>query len=92
MSQSRNANDPGAPVRFRKWWRGYQSGQVARFGTSVARELVDKGVAVAYRPSKEEAERDADLAAARRRAADEAVLIRQNAILARQGAFTHLEK
>ncbi|AOX16927.1 hypothetical protein [Kozakia baliensis] len=92
MSQSRNASDRGAAVRFNKWWRGYQKGQVARFDTSTARQLVDKGFATSYRPTKEESERDAALADARERSMEENMLIRQGAILARQGAFAQVEK
>jgi len=92
MSQSRNASDPGAAVRFRKWWRGYNVDQVARFDTHTAKQLVDKGIAISYRPTKEEAQRDTELANMRKLSAEESILLRENAILARRGAFSSVEK
>jgi hypothetical protein len=87
MSISRNANDPGAPVRFLRYWRGYQKGQVARFDTATAAALLDRRYAIAYRPDKAEQEADKRRAEMRQAGLDQDLLARHAAIAARQGAL-----
>lgn len=48
------STDPGVPVRFTRWWRGYQQGQVARFPVRMAEALRAKGFAIPYKPTAEE--------------------------------------
>jgi len=92
MAPIRNANDPGAAVRFRRWWKGYQVGDIARFDTETARLLVDGQVAAPYRPTKQEAAEDERKAADREAAYNETVGAREMAIAARQGRFAGVEK
>jgi len=92
MPPSIIATDPGSPVRFTKYWRGYRAGDVARFPIATSRELVEKRFATPYKPTKAEAEADEGRAQARRNAQAETVAMHEAAMAARRGQLAFVEK